>query len=434
MSYFDAVVVGAGPAGSAAALQMARSGLRVALLERGSYPGSKNMFGGVLYTESTAQIVPEFWNEAPLERMITRDTLCFLDYDSAVELGFTGLRFGKAPYNKITAMRPHFDRWLAKKAIEAGAVLQTNTMVRPLLYEKKTMGRGPVCGVILDDGSSMKADLVILAEGVSALLTKDAGLAKSTPAKELGLWVREVISLPKEKIEDRFNLENNEGAVLAMLGQPTTQAIGLASIFTNRESVSLLLGVSVDKISQNRLVLPDLLLRLKEHPYVRRLIAGGRSESYAAHMIPMGGKPAQPKFYADGLMVVGDAAVMISGRRGSDLAMLSGKAAAETAVHARAKQDFSANILKEYKRKLTGSFYQKNIQKAADTVSYYDEQSDADYLISTMVNDLAYEFFRAGMDTDAEKIAKMTSLVLNKQSHAKTMLDLYVGLQNWGVM
>ena len=434
MSYFDAVVVGAGPAGSAAALQMARSGLRVALLERGSYPGSKNMFGGVLYTESTAQIVPEFWNEAPLERMITRDTLCFLDYDSAVELGFTGLRFGKAPYNKITAMRPHFDRWLAKKAVEAGAVLQTNTMVRHLLYEKKTMGRGPVCGVILDDGSSMKADLVILAEGVSALLTKEAGLAKSTPAKELGLWVREVISLPKEKIEDRFNLENNEGAVLAMLGQPTTQAIGLASIFTNRESVSLLLGVSVDKISQNRLVLPDLLLRLKEHPYVRRLIAGGRSESYAAHMIPMGGKSAQPKFYADGLMVVGDAAVMISGRRGSDLAMLSGKAAAETAVHARAKQDFSANILKEYKRKLTGSFYQKNIQKAADTVSYYDEQSDADYLISTMVNDLAYEFFRAGMDTDAEKIAKMTSLVLNKQSHAKTMLDLYVGLQNWGVM
>ncbi|MBT9169408.1 MAG: Soluble pyridine nucleotide transhydrogenase [Syntrophomonadaceae bacterium] len=59
MSYYDAVVVGAGQAGSAAALQMARSGLRVALLERGSYPGSKNMFGGVLYTESTAQIVPD---------------------------------------------------------------------------------------------------------------------------------------------------------------------------------------------------------------------------------------------------------------------------------------------------------------------------------------------------------------------------------------
>lgn len=434
MSYYDAVVVGAGPAGSAAALQMARSGLRVALLERGSYPGSKNMFGGVLYTESTAQIVPEFWNEAPLERIVTRDTLCFLGYDSAVELGFTGLRFGKAPYNKITALRPHFDRWLAKKAVEAGAVLQTNTMVRHLLYEKKTMGRGRVCGVILDDGSRVQSDLVVLAEGVSASLTKEAGLAKPTPAKQLSLWVREVISLPKEKIEDRFLLENNEGATIAMLGHPTTQTIGLAGIFTNRESISLQLGVPVDKICQNRLVLPDLLTRLKEHPYLRRLIAGGKSESYAAHMIPLGGKSAQPKLYADGLMVAGDAAVMISGRHGSDLAMLSGKAAADTAVHARAKQDFSANILKGYEKKLAGSFYMKNIQKAADTVSYYAEKSDADYLIGTIVNDLAYEFFRAGMCTDEEKMAKMASLVLNKQSQAKTMLDLLVGLQNWGVM
>ena len=434
MSYFDAVVVGAGPAGSAAALQMARNGLRVALFERGSYPGSKNMFGGVLYTESTAQIVPEFWNEAPLERIVTRDTLCFLDYDSAVDLGFTGLRFGKAPYNKITAMRPHFDRWLAKKAVEAGAVLQTDTLVRHLLYGKKTMGRGPVCGVILDDGSKVQADLVILAEGVSAFLTKEAGLVKPTPAKQLSLWVREVISLPKEKIEDRFHLENNEGAVLAMLGHPTTQAVGLSGIFTNRESISLLLGMPVDKICQNRLILPDLLARLKEHPYVRRLISGGKSESYAAHLIPLGGKSAQPKFYADGLMVAGDAAVMISGRRGSDLAMLSGIAAADTAVHARAKQDYSANILKSYEKRLAGSFYMKNIQKATDTVSYYAEKSDADYLINTTVNDLAYEFFRAGMDTDEEKIAKMTGLVLNKQSHAKTLLDFYVGSLNWGVM
>ncbi len=434
MSYFDAVVVGAGPAGSTAALQMARNGLRVALFERGSYPGSKNMFGGVLYTESTAQIVPEFWNEAPLERIVTRDTLFFLDYDSAVELGFTGLRFGKAPFNKITAMRPHFDRWLAKKAVEAGVVLQTGTLVRRLLYEKKTIGRGAVCGVTLDDGSSVQADLVILAEGVSAFLTKEAGLAKAISAKQLSLWVREVISLPKEKIEDRFHLENNEGAVLAMLGHPTTQTIGLAGIFTNRESISLSLGVSLDKIAQNRLILPDLLTRLKNHPYIRRLIAGGKSESYAAHLIPLGGKSTQPKFYADGLLVAGDAAVMISGRRGSDLAMLSGKAAAETAIHARSKQDFSANILKGYEKRLAGSFYMKNIKKAADTVSYYAEKSDSDYLINTTINELAYEFFRAGMDTDEEKIAKMANLVLNKQSQAKTMFDLYAGLRNWGVM
>lgn len=99
---YDAVVVGAGSAGSSAALHMAENGLRVMLLERGEFPGSKNMFGGVIYTQTTAEIVPEFWREAPLERAVTRDNLWLLGQDSAVEIGFTGLRFAKAPYNKFT--------------------------------------------------------------------------------------------------------------------------------------------------------------------------------------------------------------------------------------------------------------------------------------------------------------------------------------------
>lgn len=434
MTHFNAVVVGAGPAGSSAALHMAKNGLRVALLERGDYPGNKNMFGGVIYAEPTAEIVPEFWQEAPLERAVTRDMLWFLDQHSAVEIGFTGLRFGKAPYNKFTAMRPHFDRWLANKAVEAGCTLKTKATVRDILYEGKIIGRGPACGVVLDDGSTIKADVVVLASGVTGELTKKAGLVKPTPASQLSLWVREVISLPKEKIEDRFHLENNEGAVLAMLGYPTAQAIGMAGIFTNRETVSLTLGMSIQKIVDYRLRLPDLLIRLKEHPYVRRLLAGGRSEAYQAHMIPQGGKAAQPKFYSDGLMVAGDAATMISGRRGSDLAMLSGKAAAETAISAFTRQDFSSESLKSYKRKLESSFFMKDINQAPDTVKYYFEHSDADYLINTTVNDLSYEFFRVGMETGAEKINKMSRIVLDKQSPAKTVVDLYAGLHGWGVL
>lgn len=46
--------------------------------------------------------MPEFWREAPLERAVTRDNLWLLGQDSAVEIGFTGLRFAKAPYNKFT--------------------------------------------------------------------------------------------------------------------------------------------------------------------------------------------------------------------------------------------------------------------------------------------------------------------------------------------
>ncbi len=434
MTRFDAVVVGAGLAGAAAALHMASGGLKVLMVERGDFAGSKNMFGGVIYSEPTAQVVPEFWLEAPLERVVTRDTLWLLDNESAVETGFTGLRFARSPYNKFTALRPNFDRWLAGKAQKAGAGLLAKTVVQDLLHEKKMLGRGGVKGVILESGEEVGADIVILAEGVHASLSKKAGLAGRIDARFLSLWVREIISLPTEKLEDRFLLEKNEGAVLAMLGYPVTHAVGLAGIFTNRDSISLTLGLLVNKISDIRVSLPDLLARLKKHPYVRRLIAGGKSEAYSAHMIPKGGYATMPTLYSDGLMVAGDAAIMISGRHGSDLAMLSGKMAAQTAVQARARQDYSAGMLKGYRRKLEQSYFVKNIRDAEDTIKYYGQYGDADFLLTTTANEVSYEFFKASMETDNEKAKKIASIIGDKQPPLKNLGDLLAGVRNWGVL
>jgi len=71
-SGFDVIVVGAGPAGSAAALVAARAGLSVCLVERGEYAGAKNMFGGVFYGSVLTRLIPDWWQRAPLERVVTR--------------------------------------------------------------------------------------------------------------------------------------------------------------------------------------------------------------------------------------------------------------------------------------------------------------------------------------------------------------------------
>ena len=64
----DVIVVGAGPAGIACAITLARSGKEVVLIERGMFAGSKNVFGGAIYTQPTKELFPNFETEAPVER------------------------------------------------------------------------------------------------------------------------------------------------------------------------------------------------------------------------------------------------------------------------------------------------------------------------------------------------------------------------------
>src|SRR4051794_457203 len=87
---FDVIIVGAGPAGISAAITAAKAGLNTLVLERGEYPGAKNVQGAVLYTKNLADILPEFWKDpaCPLERYITSQNVLITSDDSAVQAGF----------------------------------------------------------------------------------------------------------------------------------------------------------------------------------------------------------------------------------------------------------------------------------------------------------------------------------------------------------
>ena len=136
---FDAIVVGAGPAGTTAAYIMAQSGMEVLLLERGLYPGAKNVFGGILYTPVLNRIMPEFWKDAPVERHVKGIRIFLISEKNAVSIGVESQEHNQPPYNNsFTVSRPRFDNWYAQQA-QDGLVACTQRRAKLLPH----LGHGP---------------------------------------------------------------------------------------------------------------------------------------------------------------------------------------------------------------------------------------------------------------------------------------------------
>src|SRR5690348_9417671 len=131
---FDAVVVGAGPAGSAAAITMAKAGLQVALLERGNKPGSKNVMGGILYNHYLEEIVGDAWKEAPLERPIIEERRRLMTPAAYIGIDYTNLRSRDKPHS-YSVLRARIDPSLAEQAEKAGAMVVPETAVDRLIVK-----------------------------------------------------------------------------------------------------------------------------------------------------------------------------------------------------------------------------------------------------------------------------------------------------------
>ncbi|PYZ97050.1 FAD-dependent oxidoreductase [Alteribacter lacisalsi] len=426
---FDVIVVGAGPAGTSCAYTAAKSGLKVLLIERGEYPGSKNVMGGILYRKQMEEIIPEFWKEAPLERPVVEQRFWFLDRESMVTSSYKGLEWGREPYNNFTVLRAKFDQWFASKAVEQGALLINETVVTECIVED-----GRVTGVRTDrpDGD-VYADVVVLADGVNSLLGKSLGFHKEWKPDEVALTVMEVVNLPKKVINERFNVEDNQGVSIEIFGDSTQGLLGTAFLYTNKDSLNIGVGTTLSGMIKKKLKPYHLLEHVKTHPMIKPFLEGGETAEYLAHLIPEGGYKSVPRLVGDGVMIVGDAAQFVNAihREGSNMAMSSGKMAAETIVRAKEIGDFTERTLDHYRKELYSSFVGKDLKKYKDVTHTFEQhpQYMADYI--PMVNQAANKFFTVDGSPKKQKQREIIKGFTKDKGKIAVAKDLF---RAWKVM
>jgi electron transfer flavoprotein-quinone oxidoreductase len=391
---FDAIVVGAGPSGNTAAYTLAKAGLKVLQIERGEYPGSKNVQGAILYSDALERVIPDFRDDAPLERHIIEQRVWVLDDNSFVGTHYRSDDYNKPPYNRYTIIRAQFDKWFSGKVREAGALLICETTVEELLMD------GQRCiGVRCDrQGGEVHADVVILADGVNSTLARKAGFHAELDAGNVALAVKEILFLPEEVIQQRFNIKDEEGVVIELMGTVTEGMVGTGFLYTNKDSLTIGLGCMLADFKANPLrTTPYALLeKLKKHPAVAPLIEGGEMKEYAAHLIPEGGFNAVPKVYGAGWMIVGDSGGFVNGvhREGSNLAMTTGQLAAQTVIAAKAAgQPLNAKTLKAYKDRLDESFVMKDLHKYRNMPQVLHESPQFFTTYPTLLNHAAKTMF-----------------------------------------
>jgi electron transfer flavoprotein-quinone oxidoreductase len=369
METFDAIIVGGGLAGLSAAYTLAEAGKEVLLLERGDYSGAKNVTGGRMYVSPIRDFFPDLWAKAPLERFIAHEEINIMAKRGSLTIRYDGSELPNEPYQSYSVLRSKFDRWLAKQAERKGASLITKTRVDELIIED-----GQVLGVWVD-GDELRSNVVIACDGVLSFIAEKAGLGRSRNARNYAIGLKEVIELDRKVLEDRFNLEGDEGVARLYLGDATAGKFGGGFLYTNKESLSLgvVVGIGALAAEGEAVSAPELLENFKQRPEIARLIKDGHTAEYSAHVISEGGYKTLNKLYGPGLLVAGEAAgfAMNIGItvRGMEYAVASGYLAAQTVIKAAQKNDFSAESLAVYEKYLADSFVLQDFKSFQEALS-----------------------------------------------------------------
>ena len=390
---FDVIVVGAGIAGCITAYQLAQQGRSVVLIERGEAPGSKNLSGGVLYCRGMQEVFPDFLEEAPVERRITRNYINFLNAESSIGIDYKDTRLAD-PVNAVTVLRAKLDPWLAEKCEEAGVFVMSGVRVDRVLTEDGATGKR-VVGVKAGD-DELHAHVVVAADGVNSFIAQEVGLRTKQPLNHLATGVKCVVTLPRETIEARFSVTGDEGAAFAVVGDCTEGVGGGGFMYTNTDSISVGVVLRLDDLTAKKKVATDVFDHFLTHPVIAPYLEGGEVIEYGCHLVAEGGLNMIGEIDMDGMVVVGDAAGLTLNTgltvRGMDLALASGVAAAASIGTALDRKDPSKAGLAGYREALFASYAGKDMKTYAKAPSFLEvERMYKDY--GELIGNVLYGVF-----------------------------------------
>jgi len=363
---FDAIVVGAGPAGASTAYNLAKAGFNVLMIERGRKPGSKNMFGGRVYKAPVEKAFDDL-EKAPIHRWVVKERISMVYDDEALTIEYDGK--GR---HSFTTYLTDLSSWMADKAVSAGAKLVTEVVVDKLLVED-----GWVKGIVSGD-EKLYADVVIDCEGVNRLVLERSGFVDKLRPENVALGFKEVLKLSKEDVNKFFGLEDDEGLAWVFMGEYTDGLPGGGFLYTNKDSVSLglviYLGHAVKELEKH---VYDLIERVRLSRIFNKYFRDARVMEYSAHMIPADVKALRPKrLVYNGLVIAGDAGGFLLNLgytyRGVDFAAYTGYLAAKAV--SEASGDYSQESLSRYEKYVDDSFVGRDLKKFSGVHDLYENR------------------------------------------------------------
>lgn len=418
---FDVIVVGAGPAGLSAAYILAKKGFHVVLLERGRGIGSKQVFGGRVYSSLLERVFGSL-GDAPIHRWVRRERLSIINDERMLTVEYVS--GGKYSF---TTYLGQLASWMAGKAVEAGAIIVDEVRVDRILVEDNSI-------VGVESGSdTLKADVVVDAEGANRLLLEELGLVEKPRPHDMALGVKEVIKLGEKKIEEKFGLRSGEGVAWILAGSVSAYAPGGGFIYTNKDSVSI--GVVVSLRPGGLVEEPYRLVEsMRLNPLLKDIWKEGDIIEYSAHMVPERSIRLIPsKLALNNFLVVGDAAGLLLNTgytiRGVDYAAYSGYLAANAIIEAEEKYgSYSEEVLRRlYEDRLKRSMIFRDIARHKAVEMMWENPTMIKQYAALLLDTLG-GLYELGESTPSLREAFKNARRKNKVSLIRVMADLIRGV------